>query len=485
MIKSVSFIFIVVLLVLTGCEKTEQKTAEQLAVDSLFSEWNQSGSPGAALSIIQNGEMLYTAEYGEANIEYGIPIENDTVFHVASVSKQFTAMAIALLADQGYLSLDDDIRDYIPEVPDFGEIITIRHLANHTSGLRDQWGTLGLAGWRIDDVITTEHVLKLVERQEALNFPVNDQYMYSNTGYTLLAEIVARVSGQSFGEWMETNVFTPLQMTHTQIYDDHERIVLNRADSYSDRLHNSYQDVEDVLKNSALNFATFGATSLFTTASDLALWLNNYSVMALGSAEVYQNMRTQGVLNDGEIIDYALGLFVAKYRGLSSLSHRGGDAGYRSYVVYFPDHQFGVSVLTNLASFDPGGLGLEIAEIYLAEFMEAEEEEETVEPVQSEIAAEIEVDLTLLEAYVGSYFSRELQTTYTFVVKDGRLVATHPRHSDINFTPIELDKFSGPIWFFGQARFERDDRGEINRLYASSGRSLNVEFNKVEADVSQ
>ncbi len=216
----------------TTCKKDLRKNggdALTAKVDELFANWDKPDSPGASLAVIKKGEVIYRKGYGSAHLEYDIPITPSTVFHVASVSKQFTAFAIAMIADQGRLSLDDDIRKHVPELHDFGRTITIRHLVHHISGIRDQWELLAVAGWRLDDVITTEHILKMARNQRELNFEPGYQYLYCNMGFTLLAEIVARITGKSFREWTEENIFKPLGMSDTQFYDDHERIVKNRA----------------------------------------------------------------------------------------------------------------------------------------------------------------------------------------------------------------------------------------------------------------
>ena len=178
-------------------------------VDQLFAVWDQNDVPGASVAIVMDGEIIYSKGYGSANLEYNIANQPNTVFHIASVSKQFTAFSITLLADQGKLSLDDDIRKHLPEIPDFGYVITIRHLVHHISGLRDQWNLLALAGWRLDDVITKDHILKLISKQQDLNFVPGNEFLYCNTGFTLLAEIVARVSGKPFEIWSDENIFEP------------------------------------------------------------------------------------------------------------------------------------------------------------------------------------------------------------------------------------------------------------------------------------
>jgi hypothetical protein len=195
-------------------------TTESGRVDQLFAQWDRAGSPGASVAVARGDSVLFEKGYGYAQLEYGIPITPATIFHVASVSKQFTAFAIAMLANQGKLSLDDDIREHLPYVPDFGVAITPRHLIHHISGMRDQWNLLALAGWRLDDVITKEQVIRLVERQQELNFEPGAEYLYCNTGYTLLADIVEHITGQPFPEWMAENVFQPLAMNSTHFHDD-------------------------------------------------------------------------------------------------------------------------------------------------------------------------------------------------------------------------------------------------------------------------
>ena len=204
----------------------------EIKIDSIFKNFNDINKPGATLAVVKNQKIVFKKGYGSANLEYGIPNSPSTIFHIASVSKQFTVFSILLLEKEGKLSFDDDIRKFIPEVPDFGQKITLRHLASHTSGMRDQWTLLRMAGWRMDDVITKEHILKLVSQQKELNFKPGEAYMYCNTGFTLLAEVVARISGKPFAEFTEERIFKPLNMNNTLFYDDHEKILKNRGYSY-------------------------------------------------------------------------------------------------------------------------------------------------------------------------------------------------------------------------------------------------------------
>jgi CubicO group peptidase (beta-lactamase class C family) len=329
----------------------------QPRIDSLFARWTQPGSPGAAVAVLRDGEIVLERGYGSAQLEHDAPITPATVFHVASVTKQFTAFAIALLAERGALSLDDDVRVHIPELPDLGRHITLRQLIHHTSGVRDQWELLAMAGWRLDDVITKDHILGLATRQRALNFEPGAEHLYSNMGYTLLAEVVERVGGKPFPEWMREHVFQPLGMHATHMHDDHERVVPRRAYSY--RL------VDGSWRNSVLSYANAGATSMFTTAGDLARWLRNYETAQLGSAALTAQMRQRGVLNSGDTISYAFAMGRGEHRGRTTWSHGGADAGFRSTVLHIPGERLGVVVLGNAASVDAAGLARQVADIYL------------------------------------------------------------------------------------------------------------------------
>src|SRR5439155_10486882 len=268
---------------------------------------------------------------------------------VASMSKQFTAASIMLLAQDGKLSLDDQVRKYIPELPDFGAPITIRQLVHHTSGLRDQWDLLGLAGWRYSlDLITDDDVLSVISHQKGLNFPPGSKHMYCNTGYTLLAQIVKRVSGESFREFTTSRIFEPLGMKNTHFRDDHAEVVKNIA--------YGYEPVKDNFRISITNFDTVGATSLLTTVEDLPLWDENFYNPRAGGPAMIKQLLERGKLNNGEQLDYAFGLVIGRYRGLATVDHAGGDAGYRSDMIRFPEQHFTVACVCNLAGSDPSGL---------------------------------------------------------------------------------------------------------------------------------
>lgn len=400
-------------------------------VDALFSEWNNPSSPGAAVAIVKDSRVIYRKGFGCAQLEYGVPITPSTVFHVASLSKQFTAMAVSMLEAAGKLSEDDDIRKYVPELPDFGRPITIRHLLNHTSGLRDQWELLILSGWRMDDVITQAHIMDRLERQKELNFAPGEQYLYSNSGFTLLAEIVSRVSGRPFTDWTRDNIFKPLGMTSTHFHLDHQEIVRNRAYSYEEEPGKGFVQ-------SVLNYANVGATSLFTTVEDMAKWMHNFDDKRVGGAAVMQRMVTKGVLNDHTEISYARGIVVGEYKGLRSFEHGGGDAGFRSYMLYFPDERFGVAVFSNLASFNPGNLSHQIADIYLAPKLK----QAPVAPGAPKPALEpVSLPLKSLEAFTGTYWIEANQTSRMIVLDKDKLLYVRAKDNQSELVPVSKTAF--------------------------------------------
>src|SRR5436190_8839473 len=285
-------IAVMILALCAGCLSGPRENPASLrrSVDELFAKWNKPDSPGCALAVIKEGKVIYERGYGCANLEYGTPITPSSVFYIASVSKQFTAMSVLLLVQQGKLSLDDDIRKHLSGIPDFGRVITIRHLIHHTSGLRDYEELLAMAGWRMDDVITREHMLNIVSHQKELNFNPGEEYQYCNTGYCLLAEIVARTSGQSFREFADANIFKPLGMTNTHFNDDQERIVRNRAFSYR-------PDASQSFKNAFNNASVVGGGGIYSTVEDLAKWVGNFDHGRVGGPEVLKQMHEQAVLN--------------------------------------------------------------------------------------------------------------------------------------------------------------------------------------------
>ncbi len=395
------------------------------SIDKIFADYDDINKPGAAVAVVKDGNVIFKKGYGSANLEYDLPVSPSTVFHIASVSKQFTVFAVLLLEQQGKLSFDDDIRKHIPEVPDFGTTITLRHLASHTSGMRDQWDLLAMAGWRMDDVITKEHILNIVAHQKELNFQPGEEYTYCNTGFTLLAEVVARVSGISFATFTKNRIFDPLKMENTLFYDDHERIVKNRAYSYK-MPGNKYM-------KSRLNFSNAGATSLFTTVEDLALWAINFEEPKVGNQAIIEKMNTLAVLNNGETFGGAYGQFIGTHKGHQLIQHSGGDAGYRSYLGRFPDQNMAVMVFSNYANSNPRNLSLKVADLYLNDETPAEDKREK--------STYVSVSPEHLKQFEGHFWNESSSLARRIYIKNDTLRYFRSEYNETILLPISFNKF--------------------------------------------
>jgi CubicO group peptidase (beta-lactamase class C family) len=350
-----------VLLSLIAAPAAAQLPANAAArIDSIFAAYASTSSPGCIVGVGQLGKAVFSKAYGMANLEYNIPLTSESISESGSVAKQFTSAALALLHLDGKLSLDDDIRKHLPEVPDFGHRITIRHLLTHTSGLRDQWAMWGLADRGPgSEVHTIPKVLDLVKNQRDLNFTPGSEYLYSNTGYTIASVIVTRVAGMPFAQFMQERFFKPLGMQHTQWRDDYRRIVLNRATAYSREGSVWVQDMPFTMVH--------GNGGLLSTVGDWLIWNDALDKGLLGKPELTQLLQTQGKLNSGRTIDYALGLSITEMRpGVREISHGGSTAGYRTFLARYPEAQrLSVALLCNAATANATGLARRVADVFL------------------------------------------------------------------------------------------------------------------------
>ncbi len=412
-------------------------------MDSIFAPWNRPDVPGASVVVLQDSSIAFERGYGAAHLEYGIPVTPSTVFMVASVSKQFTAFAIAMLADRGDISLEDPVRSYIPELQAAADSITIRQLVHHTSGLRDEFGLLSLAGYRMDDVISKESILRLLYRQESLNFEPGAEYLYSNSGYTLLAEILERVTGQSFREWTTEHMFVPLGMRDSHFRDDHGEVIPDLAQSYVTD--------GDAYRRQAVNYGSVGASGLYTTARDLAIWARNFETTQVGSQRVHELVHEQGVLNSRDTLAYAFGQSVSQYKGHRRVSHSGSHRGYRAHLARFPEERLAVIVLSNLEEFNPSGIAMQVADAFL--------------------------DPLPLADYPGTYYSAELESIYKVVQMNGKLRLQHNRHPEVALTASEPDVFTSDAWYLDTVTFLRKD-GRITGFKASNSRMRDVWFER-------
>lgn len=400
-------LFFCLVLILTSAEAQPLPDSTVKKISNLFKEWNTSTSPGCTIGIVRNDSLIYAKGYGMANLEYSIPNTPETIYHMASVSKQFTAFSILLLARQGKLKLDDDIRIYLPWFPDLKEKITILNLLNHTSGIRDQWQLLAISGTRLDDVITQEHIVKILSKQEGINFRPGTEYSYSNSGFTLLAEIVKVVSGQSLRKFTDSAIFKPLGMSSTHFHDDYTEMVKNRAYSYDyiDSVH---------FANDILSYSTVGPSSLFTNINDMSKWVMNFYDHKVGDQGTIDVLTRKAKLKGGQELNYALGIGSSDYKGWKLYSHDGADAGYRTSLSVFPDLKMGFIVFSNLDDIDVGRLVSSMADLFIIE----RKGQSTAIKLDSSLA--IVKDSSSLKKYLGDYICAEgLQVSFN--LKNSRL----------------------------------------------------------------
>mgnify|MGYP001466688212 CR=1 FL=1 len=470
-----SFVFYITIHVLSA----QMSDPIEKRIDSLFSKYNDE-TAGVSVAVVKNGEVVLKKGYGMANLEYDIPNSPQTIFHVASVSKQFTSFAIFLLEKEGKIKFDDDVRKYIPELPIYDKPITISHLCAHTSGLKDQWALLTLAGWRMDDVITTEQILKLIYKQKSLNFTPGTQYKYSNTGFTLLAEVVKRVSGKSFSAFTDEFIFKPLQMNNTLFYDDHQKIVKNRAYSYGSE--------NGIYEKRNINYATVGPTSLLTTAEDLAKWVLNFEKPIVGDTDLISRFNQISYLEnkepailavvDGETIYHLKGQFKRNYKGLEVYNHTGSDAGFKTYLGRFQDNRLSIILLSNDESFLSYKAGMDIAEFYLFDKFKQREVPKAEAPKM--VAETKPIEVVNLKEYEGVFQNEALSSAFTLKTVNGQLVMTHDRLSDVILTQIENDKFNGAITFSCEFTFTRNKKGKIGSLSITNFGANDVVFNRIK-----
>ncbi len=404
---------------LSACQPQDTTSSHQAEVDAIFDQWNQQetlgvatpgvSTPGCALAVIQEGELVYTKGYGMADMEHGIPITPQSIFYIGSVSKQFVATALLLLEEEGKLSLDDDVRKYIPELPDYSHPIHIQHLVHHTSGLRDNLTLWELSGRSMIDDIPEEEIFDLICRQDGLNFVPGEAYAYSNTCYFLMSMIIEKISGQSLRDFAQDRIFSPLGMQHSQFNDDNRRIISNRAFGYT-------QLSEDSIGNLIMRFDLVGSGGLYSSVEDLYLWDQNFYHNQLGKRgqALIEKLQTNGKFNNGEEVDYAYAMINGSYRGLKTIHHTGSMGGYRAVYVRFPDEQFSVIILGNMDSFDPLARAYEVASVYLKDKLKAEEPAKASSPddIQEGPQAISEERMSDASKFVGTYYSPELSSTY-------------------------------------------------------------------------
>jgi CubicO group peptidase (beta-lactamase class C family) len=454
--------------------QTTGTAVDPAKVDAVFARWS-STTPGCAVGVGVGGRSVLQKAYGMADLEHDVPNKADTIFEAGSVSKQFTAAAVLLLASDGKLSLDDPVRKYIPELQDYATPLTIRHMLTHTSGLRD-WGSLaGIAGWpRGSRVHTHAHVVEILSKQRALNFTPGTRYSYSNSGYNLSAVIVARVSGMSFGEFSQKRIFQPLGMTRTSWRDDYTRIIKDRAIAYSgsgttQRLNMPFENVH-------------GNGGLLTTVGDLLKWNENFVAPKVGDTALVALQQTVGKFPSGSNQTYAAGLMLGVYKGLPEVSHSGSTAGYRAFLTRFPKQHVSVAVLCNAGSADATGAAHAVSDLYLDGAANASAARPPAPEENRGPLTAIARDATYkpsaedVAAFAGTYVSDEIETTLVVEVRNGELVVRRRPDTVVTLRPHSRDRFDagGGI---GLITFHRTN-GAVTGLGVTQDRVWDLRFAK-------
>jgi CubicO group peptidase (beta-lactamase class C family) len=442
-------------------------------VDELFKQWDKDDSPGAAVGIFKDGRIIYARGYGIANLEYALPWTPQTPSRIGSISKQFIGMCIAILAEQGKISLDDNIRKYIPDWPEYNGPIKLSHLMHHTSGVREYLTLVELMGKPEGSgyVYTPKELVKTLSRQKELNFKPGDEYSYSNSGYFLLSEIVNRVSGMKTSAFAKKYIFDPLGMNNTHFHDDPNMIVKNRAYGYSPEKEGGYR--LDILR-----LKVIGDLGVFTTVEDFLKWDQNFydNKLGAGTQNLINMMQTRGKLNNGKEIPYAFGLNIDHYGGLRTVSHGGSAVGYVAQYMQFPDQRFSVVILSNLSNFSPGRIARNIADLYLADqFTESPTPRRRQRP-RGEKPKPVKLTSSQLQTYIGNYYSDELDITYALDVESNNLVLKLRETSSI-LTAYSTDNFG---WGRRRLEFKRGKDKRIIGFILQAGRVKNLKFQKIK-----
>lgn len=452
---------------------------ESKDVDAIFADLAKPGSPGCSLAVARDGKTIYAKGYGLANIEQTVAITPTTVFDIGSTSKQFTAASILLLEQQGKLSVNDDVRKYIPELPDYGHKITLLHLLNHTSGLRDYLALFELAGVYTDSVTTDEDALAIITRQKSLNFEPGTEWLYSNSGFFLLSVVVKRVSGKSLPEFAADNFFRPLAMNQTLYRDSHTSLIPGRALAY---------DPKEPGPGFTLDVSYFEQTgdgAVHTSVVDLLKWDENFYSGQVGGKSLLAGLQEPAKLNNGKQLHYARGLFLEPYRGLNAVDHGGSWGGYRAQLLRFPEQHFSVACLCNLANANPEARAFHVADIFLAAQMK---EPKPVEKPEARKKKEtVPVSAEMLRSYSGEYTSEELFVTYVLAVDNGKLALTKIQNSlhdgflqstkHWELRPVGKDEFTADEEGINFT-FSRGTNREVTGFVLGVGRSSGISFNR-------
>lgn len=408
-------------------EKIKEKpTTIEGQIDAIFSSWDNPKSAGGAVGVMKDGEVVYAKAYGAASLEYNIPNTPETLFNTGSVSKQFTAMGIVVLHQQGKLSIDDDIRKYLTDLPDFGHTITIRHLLHHTSGLRSLHALFNIAGWRDDDSKTNADLRRVMKYQKELNFKPGEEYLYCNTGYMFMADIIEEVTGQKFADWMKSSVFNPLEMTNTYAEDKYNRIVPNNATSY----HFNYGTFERAIEY----WGYVGSGNVHSNIDDVLLWLSNFYAPKQGWESAFKMLQTLDAFNNGGHNNYAFGVIVDDFNGTKRIGHNGAVGGFRASAASFPDEKLNVVVLSNFSSSNVGQKNNQTANLFIKESGKENE-------FNSKLPNAIAYDPKDLKKFEGQFWNAKESYSRKIYVKNDTLTYHRSPENESKLVPIGKSKF--------------------------------------------
>jgi CubicO group peptidase (beta-lactamase class C family) len=435
-------VHVLALVLLAAPAQSQLEPSVSARIDSIFTDLDRTHAPGCAVGVVRNGHLVFERGYGMGNLDHGIPLDGNSVFYLASVSKQFAAAAILIAEHEGHLSRNDLVQDHIPEFPDYGEPVTVRDLVHHTSGIRDYLTLLSLGGRSLENVLSDEEMLSLITRQEELNFSPGSEYLYSNSGYVLLAEIIERATGRSLRDYAQQVIFGPLGMSDTHFHDDARQIVPRRVFSYSPRADGGWQT--DYL----MNFDKVGDGGLYSTIRDLARWDAAFYDERLGVPGFAEAMYERGVLTSGDTIGYAAGLNVDRWRGVQRVVHGGSLMSFRTTIARFPDARATVIQLCNNGGASPNALPA-LAEAIVPGLepppeAAAPERAPASDGVPPEEEGGDQPDPAFdLGALAGDYYSHELGSTWRLRVGEGGLTLHHPNGNTLALTTTDGTRFSG------------------------------------------
>jgi len=394
-------------------------------IDALFAQYDNTNTPGCSVGVIKDGRFIYKKSFGMANLDYDIPITSNSKFNIGSTTKQFTAACITMLLLDNKLDLNDDVRKYISEFPDYSNTITIRHLLHHTSGLKDYIHLRIFSGDRLDNYFNIEKGLKLICKQKDLNFLPGEEYRYSNSNYLLLAEIVNRVSGKTIREYAEEKLFKPLEMSNTFFSDNSTEIMKNRVVSYSVSRDNVSSFIQ--------NLEALGDGNMVTTLNDLLIWDANFYNPKIGGEEFLKSILTRGVLNNQEEIFYAFGLRHVTCKGIQCVNHGGGFLGFRSEMIRFQKQNTSIILLCNRTDANTDIFAGSITEIVLADEIA---KLPTTLPSSEPASTPVNLTQSELENFCGFYNCNNRKLDCKIYLKNGKLSHWHNEEGDSRLVPI-------------------------------------------------